>query len=120
MTALRIETRRRRVIELRCLGLTIPQISEKLRDEGFRASEKTIWNDLHSSTVEDFVEELKRRQLADIALSEEYKTRLHFRDRLLDKLIPKQIKSELTGPAQIIVNFDKSLEIKPEDEPETS
>ena len=29
-------------------------------------------------------------------------------------------KVELEGPARIVVSFDKSLEIKPEDEPETS
>jgi len=104
----RVLARQRRVFELHALGYPIPYISNKLKDEGFRVgtSERTVWEDLHSHYVEQLTEELIRRQLMDIALAEnDFKTRLHYRDRLLDKLVPKKIesKSKVSGTAEIVI-----------------
>jgi len=98
MTSLKQLSRRRRVIELRCLGLTIPQIRDKLAEEGWKASEHTVWNDLHSEDVTEFIEELIRRQLADITLAEEPSLKMKYRDLLLDKLMPK--RSEVKGEVE--------------------
>ena len=109
MTSLKVLGRRRRIIELRCLGFTIPQITQKLNDEGGKVSEITVWRDLHSTTVEDYIEELKRKQLADITLCEDdYATRLKYRDLLLDKLMPRSQRIE--GVAGLILEWARPEE----------
>ena len=71
-----------RVIELRCSGYSEVKIAELLG-----VSERTVRRDLKSSIAEEFVEELKRRQLRDIEESEDPKIRLLYRDKLLNKLM---------------------------------
>lgn len=94
--------RRRRIIELRCSGLTIPRICENLRENGLKISERTVWSDLHSSTTKDFVEELLRKQLADLTLlGDDYATRLKYRDQLLDKLMPRHIEQKTEEKMQL-------------------
>lgn len=92
----KVDVRRRRVFELRCRGLTIPAIYEKLREEGIFACEKTIWSDLHSDQLQGFIEELLRRQFADMELSGSYKLKLEYRDRILDKMMPSKPENSLT------------------------
>lgn len=104
------EARRKRVIELRCVGLTQAQICEKLREEGFRTSERTVWADLHSATAEDFIEELKRRQLADIALAgDDYEVRLKYRDLLLDKIMPRKVEQKTESKVAVVVDDGKDV-----------
>jgi uncharacterized protein YpbB len=67
MDSLKILARQRLVLALRCKGLTMRQIAARLKDDGWKVSQRTVWKDLHSKTVEDFTEELLRKQLADIA-----------------------------------------------------
>lgn len=107
---LKREVRRKRVIELRCVGLTQPQICEKLREEGFRTSRRTVWEDLHSATAEDFIEELKRRQLADIALAgNDYEIRLKYRDLLLDKMMPRKVEQKTESKVAVVVEDGKDV-----------
>lgn len=102
--------RRQRVIGLRCVGLTQAQICEKLREEGFRTSERTVWADLHSATAEDFIEELKRRQLADIALAgDDYEIRLKYRDLLLDKIMPRKVEQKTESKIAVVVDDGKDV-----------
>jgi hypothetical protein len=107
---LKREVRKRRVIELRCVGLTQAQICEKLREDGFSISERTVWEDLHSATAEEFIEELKRRQLADITLaSDDYEIRLKYRDLLLDKIMPRKVEQKTESKVDVIVNDGKDI-----------
>ena len=87
---LKVANRRRRIIELRCLGYKIPQIREKLAEEGKTWSEFTIKSDLSSITAEEVLEELIRQQCADIALAENRKDKLEYRDRQIERLIPRK------------------------------
>ena len=92
----KVDLRRRRVFELRCRGFTIPAIYEKLREEGIFACEKTIWSDLHSDQLQGFIEELLRRQFADMELSGSYKLKLEYRDRILERMMPSKPENSLT------------------------
>lgn len=116
--SLRQTARRRRIFELRVVGLTIPQISEKLKEEGYRvgASEHTVYRDLHSGEAKEFVEELLRRHLANISMEEDRAVKLKYYDRLLDKMMPaKPGQMEITGMPPIVIKFDKGLEDKEND-----
>ena len=104
---LKQDERRISVIELRCSGYTQTEIAEMLG-----VSERTVRRDLKSSIAEDFVSELKRRQLKDIEESKDPKIRLHYRDKLLNKLMPKKVNQTISGGKTPIV-----LQMwKPEDE----
>lgn len=105
--------RRRRIIELRCMGFTIPQIVEKLNSEGIATCEKTVFRDLHSSTTEEYVEELKRKQFADITLSDDYNVRLKYRDLMLEKLMPREQK--ISGQMSVLntnIGFEADPDLK--------
>ena len=90
--------RRKQVIELRRRGLTESQIAKDLG-----VSERTVRRDLRSLQVQEFVEELKRRQLQDIEESEDPRTRLHYRDKMLDKLMPRQLNTKVEGGSSPIL-----------------
>jgi hypothetical protein len=95
---LKVANRRRRVFELRCLGYKIPQIKEKLAEEKQFWSEDTIKADLHSGDASAYLEELERQQFADIALEDDRKVKLEFRDRMIERLTPRK------SPDPAIVN----------------
>ena len=80
------------------MGLTESQIAKKLG-----VSERTVRRDLRSLQVQEFVEELKRRQLQDIEESEDPRTRLHYRDKMLDKLIPRHLNTKVDGGSTPII-----------------
>jgi hypothetical protein len=66
-------------------------INSKLKEEGFQSSEHTVFDDIHSQTADEFIEELKRQQLADITRAQtDYKTRLQYRGQMIEILTPKQ------------------------------
>ena len=77
--------RRIRVMQLRCSCYTEAQIAAVLG-----VSERTVRRDLRSSDAEEFVCELKRRQFKDIEECQDLKMRLDFRDKMLNKLMPKK------------------------------
>jgi Fe2+ or Zn2+ uptake regulation protein len=106
---LKITARRRRVFELRCRGFTIPQIAEKLKEEGQLWSEDTIYSDLHSDQAREFLEELQRQQLADITLTKSRKLKLVFRDRMIERFTPRK------SPDVAIVNVNQQTTVKQQD-----
>jgi IS30 family transposase len=80
--------RLRRVIELRAQGGTIDGIAKALD-----VSEKTVDRDLRGEDIKLFVDELIRQQLTDI-VEAKLGMRLRYRDRLLDKLLPRKIEQK--------------------------
>jgi hypothetical protein len=81
-----------RAIDLKCKGLTDAEISAKMTEEGFPlVSERTIRRILSQVTDKRIIEELKRFQLRGITTAE-IALQLKYRDKLLDKLIPKKIE----------------------------
>lgn len=104
MSDIKYSARQNRVFELRVLGLTIPQIKQKMNEENYRISERTIWSELHSDAAQQFVNELIRRQLADITLADEdLSLRLKYRDKLIDKFLPQKRELTVEGGKQPIV-----------------
>ena len=87
---LKITKRMQRSCELRCLGYKIPQIKAKLAEEGQVWSEDTIKRDLASVQAKDMLEELKRQQYTDIALCENRRDRMEYRDRMIERLEPRK------------------------------
>lgn len=106
--SLKVVNRRRRVFELRCLGYKIPQIKEKLAEEGHFWSEDTIKSDLHSEDASAFLEELERQQFADIALEDDRKVKLEYRDRMIERLTPRK-------SPDVSVNIANQLQVEKDD-----
>ena len=90
--------RRGRVVKLMCMGKSGQEIADILG-----VSIRTVQRDLKSIEVQEIVEELKRRQLLDIEESEDERTRLQYRDKLLDKLIPKKVNTKIEGGRRPII-----------------
>ncbi len=88
---LRKKARRRRVIELKAQGYTIAEICKELD-----VSDSTVDRDLKSTDVQQFIDELVRRQITDIESSKPA-VRLHYRSDLLDKLLPKKLEQKIEG-----------------------
>ena len=105
---LKVAKRRRRVFELRCLGYKIPQIKEKLAEEKQNWSMDTIKADLHSDDASAFLEELERQQFADIALEDDRKVRLEYRDRMIERLKPRK-------SPDVAVNIANQLQVEKDD-----
>jgi len=103
--------RRIRVVEFWALGLSAVETARAMKDEGYRISQHTVYNDRHSTEAREYVDELIRRQLRDIALGD-LELKLNYRDKLLGKLIPQKIeafsyeKREETYEARIQVDFN--------------
>ena len=88
---LRVSSRRQRSIELRKLGAKIPQIQERIFEEtGVMWSYMTIRRDLSSVTAAEELDELRRQQDADIAFEQDRKVRLEYRDRQIERLMPRK------------------------------
>ena len=86
----------RRVLELGSAGLTIPDISDMMKKEGYAASERTVWGDLNGVEAKEYTAEILRKQLADISIAE-IGLRLKYRGRLLDKLMPSKVEQKIEG-----------------------
>jgi len=96
-TTLKKAVRLRKVIELRAQGGTIDNIAKALG-----VSEKTIDRDLKGDDIKPFVDELIRQQLTDI-VEAKLGMRLKYRDKLLEKLLPRKIESKGEVEAGIII-----------------
>jgi len=107
---LRVSNRRRRVFELRCLGYKIPQIKEKLAEEKQFWSEDTIKADLRSDEASAYLEELQRQQFADIALEDDRKVKLEYRDRMIERFTPKK-----TPDPAIVNTVNQQVTVKGQD-----
>ena len=108
--------RRKRVLELRTRGLTIEGIKEVLKtQDGIDVAYITVKRDLQSVQANEFSDELVRQQLADITTSNEPRLRLEFRDRILDKIIPRRakiqqnIKQEVSGDLKVGADIDQLI-----------
>jgi len=89
----RPKTKRRiRVVEYWSLGASALETVRFMKEEGFRISQKTVYRDRHSTTAQEYVDELIRRQLRDIAAAD-IEQKLNYRDKLLGKLIPQKIEA---------------------------
>ena len=76
-----------------------------MTEEGYnKVSLRTINRLLNSLEARAYVEELKRLQLRDITIAE-IPLRLKYRDRLLDKLMPRKIQQHVTGELKQEVGF---------------
>lgn len=64
----------------------------------------TVYRHRHSLTAKDIIEELMRQQRRDIALCQSDKTRMTFRDKLLEKLIPKAIEMKTEGNLKVDIS----------------
>ena len=89
---LQIASRRRLVIEYKKIGLKIFEIQHAIAEKtGVTWSEHTIKRDLSSITAEEELEELMRQQNRDIALESDSKVRMEYRDRQIERLMPKRV-----------------------------
>jgi hypothetical protein len=101
--SLKREVRQRRTIELHVQGATIPEIVQRLATENIKASERTVFRDLHSQMAEDYLspfgKELIRKQNRDIESAPNLGLRLKARDRLIGRVLPRRqiIKTEIKG-----------------------
>ena len=77
----------RRVLELSTAGMTIPDISKLMKEEGYAASERTVWGDLNSVEAQQYLGEILSKQLTDITIAD-IELRLKYRGKLIDKLLP--------------------------------
>ena len=121
-------TRRQKVFAYRCKGYTIPQICKKLKEnEDITVSEHTVWNDLHSDQASDLIDELIRLQLQDIEDLEKPVSKLHWRDIVIERLMPRKAPVEvnvnttaqasITSEVDQIINFSRehNADSKPQD-----
>ena len=100
---LKKKVRRRQVIELRSRGRTINQIAEKLG-----VGDSTVDRDLKSSDIQEFIDALVQQQLIDI-LDAKIGPRLHYRDKLLEKMMPRKVESKTEGKLDIVVDKGKDI-----------
>lgn len=108
-------SRETRIVELKVRGMTDAATSAQLRSEGYiHASQKTVsrlYQHLKKDHGEVLIEELQRQQLADITLIDSRELKLKYRDRLLDKLMPRApTPIQLAGDSRLTVMFDGGLE----------
>jgi hypothetical protein len=88
---LQIASRRRLVIEYKKLGLRILEIQQAIAEKtSVTWSETTIKRDLSSITAEEELEELNRQQYRDIARESDSKVRMEYRDRQIERLMPRK------------------------------
>jgi IS30 family transposase len=96
--------RRLQVVELRAQGLTLQQIATHLQ-----VNEKTIDRDIKSSEMRLMIEEIQRQQLDDIQHEEKSYVRMQFRDKLLEKLMPKKVEQQVSGLTPLQIVFDAGM-----------
>jgi IS30 family transposase len=92
-----------RILELRVKGYTHEQIAKELN-----CNEKTIRRNLKDEPTQSFIDTLMQAQLADI-IEAKTGTRLHYRDKLLEKLMPRKIEQKTEGKLDIAVDKGKDI-----------
>jgi IS30 family transposase len=100
---LKKKVRRRKIIELRTRGRTIAEIAEELG-----VGDSTVDRDLKSSDVQEFIDALVQQQLIDI-LDAKIGPRLHYRDKLLEKMMPRKVESKTEGKLDLAVDNGKDI-----------
>ena len=109
-----------RIIELKCRGLTDAQVSTRMKEENYhKISEATIqrfWSKLKKESHDKLVEELIRQQLLDISIEDDRGKKMKYRDRILEKLMPRRIEQQIegaTGVRIVIEDGNPQLEAPP-------
>lgn len=102
-------TREHRILELKVIGFTAENISNKLKEEGYRhVSVRTVAGYLAKVKFTDpapaFKEELMRRQLMDISLIDDPESRCKVRQPIIDKFYSS--KQQVEGDMKIRVVMD--------------
>jgi len=92
-----------RILELRVKGYTLEQIATELK-----CNESTIRRNLKDESTQAFIDALVREQLADIVAAKTG-TRLHYRDKLLEKMMPRKVESKTEGKLDIAVDKGKDI-----------
>jgi AcrR family transcriptional regulator len=100
---LKKKARRRRIIELRTQGHTITEIAEELG-----VGDSTVDRDLKSRDAQEFIDALVQQQLADI-ISAKIGVRLHYRDKLLEKMMPRKVEQKTEGKLDLTVDKGKDI-----------
>ena len=108
-----------RALDLKTRGLTDSEISVRMTEEGYRrVSMHTINRLLNGVEAKLFVDELLRLQLRDITISDTH-LRLKYRDKILEKLMPRRVEQMVDGSSEIRVvveDGDDQLENPPRPE----
>lgn len=85
----------KRIVELWGIGASAEETQKALADEDIKLCTNTIYAKRKSITAQEMIEELIRKQLRDIAqCGDDYRTRLEYRDRMLDKYMPKKTENK--------------------------
>jgi len=115
-------SRTTRIVQLRVRGMTDEATAAQLRSEGYlKCGQKTVsrtWVKIRKEHNEGFVEELQRQQLADITMADSREVKLKYRDKLLERLMPRQTQPlAITGPVAPLFEIGlKDVDAKPPDE----
>ena len=108
-----------RALDLKTRGLTDSEISARMTEEGYRrVSMHTVNRLLNGVEAKLFVDELLRLQLRDITISDTH-LRLKYRDKILEKLMPRRVEQMVDGSSEIRVvveDGDDQLENPPRPE----
>jgi len=100
--------RRKRVIELRVLGMKEEQIIQKMNEEGYKVrSRRTIIRDLQSTQAQEYRDELIRQQQADITLAsrDHPSLAMKYRAHIIELLTPRQIEQKIEGGIKINLDY---------------
>ena len=104
-------SREARVVQLKCAGLTDARVAEAMLGEKYgKISERTvtrIWAKIKRTqpqalpVIPSVVEELTRQQLFDIFAEDNRSVKLKYRDKLLDKYLPRPLPVVNVQQAQV-------------------
>ena len=82
------------IVEMWGLGFTAEETRRALREQySVHVGLATVYRKRHSITAQIMIDELMRKQMRDIARSDTAESRMKYRDKLLEKLIPQRIES---------------------------
>jgi predicted transcriptional regulator len=96
-------TRISKALQLQAKGYTLEQIAQELG-----CNEKTIRRNLKDEPTQAFIDALVQAQLVDI-VGAKTGTRLHYRDKLLEKMMPRKVESKTEGKLDIAVDKGKDI-----------
>ena len=103
-----------RIIQLKTRGLTDAATSAQLKKEMYlKCSLHTVsrvWVEIRREKTDLIVDELQRQQMADITLEDNRAVKMKYRDRLLDKLMPRQPLPVALEGGSLVVHFDRGLQ----------
>lgn len=98
-----------------CWGLGLS--AEETREYIFRTKQvmmglATVYRHRHSLTAQQIIDELMRKQMRDIAKEDNSDVRMKYRDKLLEKLLPKRLEmySQHEERVDVDVNIQALLE----------